>query len=158
MGLTRTLQESVRSYTESQLVRGGSETDGITASEYGTDPRKQGDLCYGGYWNTYYIVLRVDRDENGHMTQIHVLNLQHPNEQVESGTLNFKSHMTRWDGRRDRIVAKDLFSRIPDPENGDPIVSDADGGFMCYPSFDYFIGFARELCKDYDLVRASRRF
>lgn len=83
------------------------ETREITADELATfsmEPRRAGDLCYGGYWGGVYLVLETTD------TSITVLNLTAPNEILgKSGnTLNVKTHMTAWDWRRDRMIARDL--------------------------------------------------
>lgn len=131
----------------------GSSSFGSVASESDQeittlgDPRSQGDLCYNGYWRMYYIVLRVDRNSAGYMTNIAVLNLNQPNESVERGTLNWAEHCTAWDDRRDLVIAKNLVT----------IDSRDRGGFYGYNSHEEFVRTARQMSVNAHMIRAGRR-
>ncbi len=74
------------------------------------DPRNVGDLVFSGYWHTYAVILRVE--VKGNVTWITQLNLMEPNESVESGTPNVKTHCTAWDWRRDKYCSSNFIEDL----------------------------------------------
>lgn len=78
------------------------------------EPRSVGDLCYSGYWRTWYVVLHIEYDEDNWATWITVLNLTEPNESVESGTVSVKRHLTRWDWSRDKYCSYNFIEEQED--------------------------------------------
>lgn len=85
-----------------------------------SDPRQVGDLCYSGYWRTFSLILRVERNIYNTL-KITELNLGKVDREDGVGRNNppslqevsSKEHMTAWDWRRDRLVGHGLHVVTP---------------------------------------------
>lgn len=97
-----------------------------------TDPRSVGDLVYCGYWRTHSVILRIEV-KNG-TTWVTELNLTLPNEKLETGTPNVKTHCTAWDWRRDKFCSFNVLEEL------------AEGGFASYEEFLYIMRDCVDYC------------